>query len=115
MKGYRQHKGYYAFLGHRISGILLALFLPVHFYVLGLALDRRAALDQFLAFGEMPLVKFAEWGLIILLALHFCFGVRLLVLEFFSWPSPRQARTNWIVGGVVVSLVVGFIFLLRVF
>jgi len=115
MKGYRRHRGYLAFIGHRISGLLLAIFLPIHFYVLGLALNQREALDRFLEFGQLPLVKFAEWGLVTLLTLHFCFGLRLLLLEFFIWPSPRQARKSWVAGGVAVSLLVGFIFLLRVF
>ncbi len=115
MKGYQRHRAYFAFLGHRISGILLALFLPVHFYVLGLALNQQAALDEFLAISELPLVKFAEWGLVSLLALHFCFGMRLLTLELFAWSTPRQARKSWVTGSVLIALVVGFIFLLRVF
>lgn len=115
MRQHRNHKAYWAFLGHRLSGILLAIFLPFHFYVLGLALEGTESLDQFLAISEIRLVKVAEWGLISLLALHFCFGIRLLILEFFAWPSHRHARLNWIMGGISVSVVIGVIFLLRVF
>ena len=34
----RRHAGFAAFVIHRLSGIMLALFLPMHFLALGLAL-----------------------------------------------------------------------------
>jgi len=66
---------------HRISGIALALFLPAHFWVLGQGL----AMDGFLKWTEQPLVKFAEWGLVVLLAAHLGGGLRVLALEFLPW------------------------------
>jgi len=53
----RDHPSYWAFLVHRISGLLLSLFLPLHFWVLGRALAGEAALDGFLRWTERPLVK----------------------------------------------------------
>jgi fumarate reductase subunit D len=72
---------------HRLSGIALALFLPVHFYVLSRALE----LDEFLVWTEQPLVKFAEWGLVVLLALHLAGGLRVLALEFLPWRDWHKA------------------------
>jgi fumarate reductase subunit D len=89
MKPHRKQPLYLAFLLHRLSGLGLALFLPFHFYVLGLALEGNAALDRFLHWSELPLVKFAEFGLVFLLALHFFGGLRLLALENLPW-SKRQ-------------------------
>ena len=40
IRPHRNHAGYGAFVAHRVSGVLLALFLPAHFLVLGLALSR---------------------------------------------------------------------------
>jgi fumarate reductase subunit D len=37
MKAHRKQPLYLAFLLHRVSGLGLALFLPFHFYVLGLS------------------------------------------------------------------------------
>ena len=68
-------------LAHRLSGLALAVFLPVHFWVLARALE----LDAFLAWTEQPAVKVVEWGLVTLLALHLAGGVRVLVLEFLPW------------------------------
>lgn len=60
----RNHPAYWAFLVHRISGLGLAIFLPLHLYVLSLALD-AARLDGFLRWTEMPLLKAAETVLVI--------------------------------------------------
>lgn len=81
----RGHPAWWAFLVHRLSGIALAVFLPVHFWALGTALGGEAALDSFLAWTGRPLVKFAEWGLVVLLAAHLAGGLRLLALEFLPW------------------------------
>ncbi len=66
---------------HRVSGIALALFLPAHFWVLGQGLQ----MDAFLKWTEQPLVKLAEWALVLLLALHLAGGLRVLALEFLPW------------------------------
>lgn len=111
MKSPRRHKAYWAFIGHRVSGLLLGLFLPVHFYVLGMALEGAQRLDGFLKFSDMPAVKFGEWGLVLLLSVHMGFGLRLLAMELLPWSSTRDARLSWIVPSVLVSLVVGLVFL----
>lgn len=81
----RGHPGYWAFLVHRVSGVMLVLFLPGHFMALGSALEGAAAFDEFLAWTEQPLVKFAEWGIVLLLAAHLAGGLRVLALEFLPW------------------------------
>ena len=68
-------------LVHRVSGIALALFLPVHFWALGKGLE----LQPFLAWTEQPLVKLAEWGMVVLLAAHLGAGLRVLAIEFLDW------------------------------
>lgn len=110
MKSARNHQAYWAFLGHRLSGLALALFLPAHFYVLAMALD-QARLDAFLKLAEMPVMKVGEWGLVLLLTLHMFFGLRLLALELLPWNSPRDARVAWIGWGFAISMATGLAFL----
>jgi fumarate reductase subunit D len=81
----RNHPAWWAFLVHRLSGVALALFLPAHFLVMGLALRGEATLDGFLRWSEQPMVVAGEWMLIMLLAAHFAGGLRLLVLELLPW------------------------------
>jgi fumarate reductase subunit D len=105
----RAHPAYWAFVVHRVSGLGLAAFLPVHFWALGQALQGEAALDGFLRFTERPLFKFGEWGLVVLLALHLMGGMRLLVIEFLPWSGLRK---NWIAAAIGVGLAAGLAFAL---
>jgi len=106
----RNHPAYWAFIVHRGSGILLTLFLPLHFWALGQALHGAAALDGFLRWTEHPLVKFAEIGLVLLLSAHMAGGVRLLVLEFLAWREWQKPLLAAAAGG---SLVAGLAFRLN--
>lgn len=106
----RNHPAYWAFIVHRVSGVSLALFLPLHFWALGQALQGAAALDGFLRWTEQPLVKFAETGLVLLLAAHMAGGVRLLVLEFLEW---REWQKTLLAAAAGVSLVAGLAFMLN--
>jgi succinate dehydrogenase subunit D len=105
----RGHAGYWAALAHRLSGIALALFLPLHFWALGQALRGAARLDEFLAWAEQPLVKFAEWGIVLLLAVHFAGGLRVLALEFLPWREGHKAMAAAAAG---ISLAIGLAFAL---
>ncbi len=97
-----------AFLLHRLSGIALALFLPLHFYVLGLALAEPGEFDAALAWTEQPLVKAAEFGLVFLLSLHLFGGLRLLALEFLAW-SPAQKTLAAAAAGLAFFVAFGFL------
>ena len=111
MNGHRNDANYWAFVLHRASGLLLLLFLPVHFYVLALAIEEAARLDGFLAWGGQPLVKLAETGLVIVLAAHLTGGLRLLAIEFLPWRD-WQKTIVVLTGGL--SVAVGLLFLLNV-
>lgn len=101
----RGHLGYRAFLVHRLSGLALSLFLPVHFYVLGTVLEGEARLGSVLAFFDHPLAKAAEWVLILLLAAHLAGGLRLLALEFLPWRNWQKTLAVVAAGfSVIVAL-----------
>ena len=108
----RNHPNYWAFALHRVSGLLLALFLPVHFWALGTAISGEARLDAFLRWSEQPLVKLAETGLVVLLAAHLTGGMRLLAIEFLAW---RRWQKTAVALSAGASLGVGLLFLLSVF
>jgi fumarate reductase subunit D len=107
----RNHPAYWAFLVHRVSGLLLTLFLPLHFWALGQALEGAARLDGFLRWTEQPLVKSGETLLVLLLAAHLAGGVRIMMLEFLAW---RDWQKSLIAIAAGVSLAVGLAFLLNV-
>jgi len=105
----RNHPAYWAFLVHRISGLGLAIFLPLHLYVLSQALD-AARLDGFLRWTELPLLKAAETVLVILLAAHMAGGLRLLAIEFLPWRDWQKTLIAIMAG---IALAAGLIFLMR--
>ena len=75
----RQHASYWAFMVHRVSGIALAVFLPLHFWTLA------DALHGTIAWTQQPLVKLGEWLIVVALAAHLGGGLRVLALEFLPW------------------------------
>ena len=87
---HRNHPTYWAFLLHRISGLALVIFLPIHLYVLSMAVGDGARLDAFLDWTQRPLVKLAEVVLVVLLALHMAGGLRLLAVEFLPWHDSQK-------------------------
>ncbi len=85
---------YWAAVVQRVSGVVLALFLPVHFWVLGLALEKEQALDGFFRWADQPAVKIAEAGLVVLLAVHLMGGVRLLMIELLPWRDWQRSLVS---------------------
>ena len=108
----RNHPGYWAFLVQRVSGVLLALFLPFHFWALGQAIHGAKALNGFLAWTDQPLVKIGEFILVLLLAAHFTGGLRVLAIEFFAWRDWQKSAVALSFG---LSTLIGLAFLLNVF
>jgi len=106
----RNHPAWWAFFVHRVSGVLLTLFLPLHFLTLGLALQGEAGLDGALRWTEQPLVKAAEVLLVLLLAAHMTGGVRLLMLEFLPW---RDWQKSLLAVAAGVTAMAGVAFLLN--
>jgi fumarate reductase subunit D len=109
--GHRKDALWIAALVHRLSGLALAIFLPLHFLALGLAIDGEARLDSFLRWSEQPLVKFAEGGLVFLLTVHLLGGLRLLMVENFAW---RGGQKQYAVVAGVAAVVAALAYLLAV-
>jgi succinate dehydrogenase subunit D len=62
-----------------------------------------------LRFAEQPLVRFAQWGLVVLLVVHLTGGVRLLLIEFRPWSGLRH---DWIAGTLGAGLMFGLVYAL---
>jgi len=110
--GHRGSALWIAATAHRISGLALALFLPLHFLALGLAIEGEARLESFLRWSDQPLVKLAEGGLMFLLTVHLLGGLRVLVIENFPWHEGQKQLATL---AAAVSAIVALIFLVRVF
>ena len=110
IRGSHPQPGFLAALLHRISGLALAIFLPLHFVALGTALRGADALDAFLKVTHHPLVKTAELGIVIALALHMALGLRVLAIEFLAVRERTAAAVSLCLGAAGA---VGLVFLLN--
>ena len=90
MRASHKQPGFLAALVHRLAGIALAMFLPLHFWTLSAALNGADFLDKFLKITDTPLIKFFEGGIVVALALHMALGLRVLAIEFL----PLRERTR---------------------
>jgi fumarate reductase subunit D len=97
-----------AALVHRLSGLALAVFLPLHFLALGLAISGEARLEGFLRWTDQPLVKVSEGVVLGLLSVHLLGGLRLLALENLRWRE-RQAWLALLAMATAMIVVVAFL------
>ena len=110
MRASHKQRGFLAAMLHRLSGIALAIFLPLHFLALATALNGANALDKFLAVTRQPLVAVLEWGIVVALALHLTLGLRVLAVEFFDFREKTLAALSVCLAAVVA---VGLLFVLN--
>jgi fumarate reductase subunit D len=111
MLAHRASPLWIAALVHRLSGLVLAIFLPFHFLTLGLAISSEARLEGFLRWTDQPLVKVSEGALLGLLAVHMFGGLRLLALENLNW---RERQTWMAMLAIAAAMVIVIAFLLSV-
>ena len=101
MRASHKQRGFVAAMLHRLSGIALAVFLPLHFLALATALNGANALDSFLALTREPLVQALEWCIVVALALHLTLGLRVLAIEFFDFREKTLAALSACAAAVV--------------
>ena len=108
-KGPRRNTLWIAAMVHRISGLALVCFLPLHFLTLGLALNGEARLEGTLRWMDNPAFKLGETVLVFLLAVHMLGGIRVLLIENMPW---REGQKNLAFGALALAGFAAFAFLL---
>lgn len=110
MRASHHQRGFVAAMLHRLSGVALAIFLPIHFLALATALNGAKALDAFLAVTRQPLVMVAEFAIVIALSIHMTLGLRVLAVEFFNFREKSLVPLSVCTAAV---LAVGLVFILN--
>jgi len=106
----KAHPLWIAYILHRVSGVALTLFLPLHFWILAMALSEPEKLDGFLNMTNHLVVKLAELGLVFLLAVHMFGGLRLLAMEWLPWTPSQKTLAAM---AVALSFFIGIAFFLK--
>jgi len=104
----RGHAAFWAFVVHRVSGLALTLFLPVHFWTLGMLLAEAPAFDTFISWTRAPMAKVAETLLVLALAAHLAGGLRLLFVEFVGWRADAQKTIFALGAGLALACALAF-------
>ena len=110
MRASHKQRGFIAAILHRLSGIALAVFLPLHFLALATALAGARSLDTFLAVTRQPVVALLEICIVVALAIHLTLGLRVLAIEFFDLREKTLAVLSACAAAV---LAIGAIFALN--
>jgi len=72
--------GFWAFALHRLTGILLVLYLFLHFYVLSSLVQGADAYEKTVKFMESPILTLLEVGLVAVILYHGLNGLRLMLM-----------------------------------
>ena len=97
--------------GHRISGLLLVLYVWLHLITLS-ALSSPADYDAKMAFFSSPLIVFFEWLLAIPVIFHAANGGRLILFEIYGYrDDTAMIRWLFVVSGAYVCLLAVFMLL----
>jgi len=110
MRASHRQRGFVAAMLHRLSGIALAMFLPLHFLALATALNGAGTLESFLAITRQPVVAVLEWAIVVALAVHLTLGLRVLAVEFFDFREKTLAALSLCLAAVFA---IGVIFALN--
>ncbi len=111
MRASHRQPGFWAALIHRLSGLALAVFIPLHFLALGTALAGATRFQSFFEATNTPLVKLAEFGIVVALAAHLTLGLRVLAIEFAGVRERTAVAVSACLAGAAA---VGLVFLLNV-
>lgn len=77
---------------HRISGVLLFLFLPFILYLLSHAIASQNSFDALQSLIAIPFVKFLVWALISASFFHLVAGIRHMMMDCGFAESLHAAR-----------------------
>ena len=106
----RAHPLWLAYVLHRVSGVGLAVFLPVHFWIMAMALTDPVQLDGFLLLTENGVVKVAEFILVFGLAIHMFGGLRLMAMEWLPWNASQKSMAA---AAVAASFLIAVLFFMK--
>lgn len=106
---YRGREGMWSWVLHRITGVGIYFFLLVH--ILDTALVRispeayNAVIDSY----KTPIMGLGEIALVAAIGLHALNGLRIILIDFWTFGAKHQKVLFWIAIGLWIVLLAGFI------
>lgn len=112
LAAYRRHSGSWAYIFHRISGVVLIVYLFVHIWALSSLKHGQAAFQAEMAlFTTLPF-KILEWALGLAVMFHSLNGIRIAVVDLADGARYHKKLLTavYIVGIALVILMFVLIF-----
>ncbi len=107
--------GVLAWAMHRVTGILLVLYLLAHFAVLGTSLQGAGAFESAIAGLGGPLFTFLESAIVVIVAYHMFNGLRIIAVEFASLTRQQRRLFRAVIAGSLATMTyTGWVFFERV-
>ena len=109
------HSGSIAWVGHRISGLILLLYLILHLWGLGSAAGGKAAFDNQMRAFEGPFFELLEALVVLIAAFHMFNGLRIIAVDPSGLGRHQQAMFAGVLGCFALVLAwTGWVFFARV-
>jgi succinate dehydrogenase / fumarate reductase cytochrome b subunit len=106
---YRGGEGMWSWVAHRISGMLIFLFLIVHVMDTALVRVSPEAYNEVIGHYKTIVFGLGEIGLVAAICFHALNGIRVILVDFWSQGARRQRALFWGVVVVWVLLMIGFV------
>jgi succinate dehydrogenase / fumarate reductase cytochrome b subunit len=104
-----QLEGMWSWVAHRVTGLLIFVFLLVHVLDTSLVRVSPEAYNDVIATYKNPIVGLGEAGLVAAVIFHAFNGLRLMAVDFWSKGTRYQRQLLWGVLGIWVLLMVPFL------
>lgn len=97
--------GFISFVLRRFTGLALVLYLALHIWVIGSAIQGPETFDTRLTIVQAPFFKFLEILLLAAVVYHAFDGLRLLIVHYFKVTEYRKSLF-WAAFGVAFILTI---------
>ena len=106
---YRGREGMWMWVVHRATGVAIFFFLLIHILDTSLVRISPEDYNDVIASYHTPLYAIVEAGLVAAIILHAFNGVRIILVDRWTWALRHQRMLTWIVWGIFVVRMAGFL------
>lgn len=106
---YRGREGMWSWVAHRITGVLIFIFLLVHVLDTSLVRVSPEAYNVVIESYKNPIVGLGEAGLVGAVLFHALNGLRVMAVDFWSRGTHYQRQMLWAVVGLWTVLMIPFL------
>jgi succinate dehydrogenase / fumarate reductase cytochrome b subunit len=105
---YRGREGMWSWVLHRITGVAIFFFLLVHVLDTSLVRISPEAYNSVINEYKTPILGLGELALVAAIGFHALNGLRIILIDFWSWGTRHQRLMFWIVIALWIVLLAGF-------